>query len=162
MSKGRTKIARRLAAIAIVAALTGACSQGGDDTEAAHEHEHAAACEKGQTIEGEALDSGDFAASEATSTVPVTLRDYAFIGLPSETKGPKVLFRVTVEGSNCHEFEVLDAAGATLTEITAFRKGKTVDLRADLVPGTYTVQCLVTEGKRTHADLGMKVALTVT
>lgn len=102
-----------------------------------------------------------FSRSDADTVVPVVLRDYEFAGLPSEVKGPNVIFTATVEGANCHELEVLDAGGDAVGEIKAFPAGENKQLGVEVEPGTYTVQCLVEEGAKTHAELGMKAALTV-
>jgi plastocyanin len=103
----------------------------------------------------------DFPESEATTKVSVTLQDYAFVGLPATAKGPNVFFTGTVSGSSCHEVQVVDAKAKLLGEIPPFAAGETKTMALKLDPGTYTVQCLVKEGKKTHAELGMKQQLTV-
>jgi hypothetical protein len=142
-----------------VAGLVGACGSGEDRPG------QASAC--GGT--GSVSSSGaggetdlPFAAKETDTKVEVVLQDYGFGGLPSEVQGPNVVFDATVKGSNCHELEVLDADGKPVGEIPAFPAGEEKVLGVELQPGTYTVQCLVKEGKVTHADLGMKATLTVT
>jgi hypothetical protein len=103
-----------------------------------------------------------FPIDQATSEVMTTLTDYAFVGLPSAVEGPNVLFRATVRGGKAHELVVVDAEGRMRAAIGPFRAadGERV-LAAVLDPGRYTVQCLVKEGTRTHAQLGMRRDLTV-
>lgn len=101
-----------------------------------------------------------FAAKEATSTIDVTLQDYAFVGLPATTKGPNVLFKAKVTGGNMHELRVLKSDGTVVGDIPPFDSG-TRTLAVTLAPGTYVVDCPVKEGVKTHADLGMRAELTV-
>lgn len=103
-----------------------------------------------------------FPAGEATSVVTTTLTDYAFIGLPASVGGPNVLIRATIRGRNEHELVVVSDSGATAGAIAPFRAADGErTLAAALEPGRYTVQCLVKEGTRTHAQLGMRRDLTV-
>ncbi len=102
-----------------------------------------------------------FATGEETTAVDVELQDYAFVGVPATVQGPNVLFKASVEGSSAHELEVLDDTGKALGEIHGFKTGTTKELAVVLKPGTYTLQCLVEEGAKTHAELGMKQTLTV-
>ncbi len=102
-----------------------------------------------------------FEEEAATTKAPVTLQDFAFVGLPGSVKGPNVLFEASVKGSNEHELAVHDAGGATVAELQPFRSGRTKKLAAALPPGTYTVLCLVKEGRKTHAELGMRAELRV-
>lgn len=103
-----------------------------------------------------------FQVEQATSEVVTTLTDYAFIGLPATVQGPNVLFRATIRGGNEHELVVVSEGGATVGAIKPFRAADGErTLAAVLEPGSYTVQCLVKEGPRTHAQLGMRRDLTV-
>jgi hypothetical protein len=146
-------------AVLAVAGLVGACGSGEDRPGAA------SAC--GGT--GSVSSSGaggetdlPFTKANVDTKIDVVLQDYAFVGVPGEVKGPNVLFDATVKGSNCHELEVLDSAGKAVGEIPSFPKGEEKELGLELKPGTYTLQCLLKEGKVTHASLGMKATLTVT
>ncbi len=103
-----------------------------------------------------------FVRASADSTTPVVLRDYAFDGVPAQVQGPNVLFVATIGGGNCHELEVLDAAGDAVGEIPSFAAGEKKELGLELRPGTYSLQCLVKEGTKTHEELGMKATITVT
>jgi hypothetical protein len=106
--------------------------------------------------------AASFPAAEASSEVATTLSDYAFIGLPASVEGPNVLFRATIRGGNEHELVIVADGGATVGAITPFRAGDGErTLAAVLEAGSYTVQCLVKEGTRTHAQLGMRRDLTV-
>ncbi len=102
-----------------------------------------------------------FASGEENTKVEVTLQDYAFVGVPETVKGPNVRFSATIKGGNTHELEVIGADGKAVGEIHSFKTGTTKELAIILQPGTYTLQCLVKEGSKTHADLGMKQTLTV-
>lgn len=103
-----------------------------------------------------------FPAGEATSEVTTTLSDYALIGLPATVEGPNVLIRATIRGGNEHELVIVSDSGATAGAIAPFRAADGErTLTAVLEPGSYTVQCLVKEGTRTHAQLGMRRDLTV-
>jgi hypothetical protein len=102
-----------------------------------------------------------FPESEADTRVAVALQDFAFVGVPATVKGPKLLFSAENKGPSPHELEVVDAGGKAVGEIHEFPKGATKTLAVRLEPGSYSLQCLVMEGDRTHADLGMKTALTV-
>ncbi len=97
-----------------------------------------------------------------TTKVDVTLQDYAFVGIPDSIQGPNVLFSGKVKGSNTHEIEVMDAGGKVVGVVHGFEAGTTKKLAVTLQPGTYTAVCLIKEGSRTHADLGMKKTFTVT
>lgn len=121
----------------------------------------ASACGASGDHEGGHDQAPAFAANAATTALSITMKDYVFDGLASRVKGPNVQFETKVAGSNCHELEVIDSAGKAIGAIGAYRGGDVKTLAVALQPGTYTVQCLVKEGSRTHADLGMKVSLAV-
>lgn len=103
-----------------------------------------------------------FAIGEATTTLDVTLQDYVIVGVGSTVRGPNVAFTATVRGGNLHELEVVDDAGDVVGGTGTFRKGTTRTLAVTLAPGTYGLQCLVTEATRTHAQMGMRRTITVT
>src|SRR3954463_14729503 len=96
-----------------------------------------------------------FPQAEATPVVDVTLQDYAFVGIPPSVQGPKVFFKTKIKGSSSHELEILDAEGDAVGEIPAYEGTETKELALKLSPGTYTAQCLVKEGAKTHKQLGM-------
>jgi len=102
-----------------------------------------------------------FASGEETTAVDVKLQDFSFVGVPATVQGPNVLFKASVEGGGAHELEVVDESGEAVGEIHSFKSGTTKELAVILKPGTYTLQCLVEEGAKTHAELGMKQTLTV-
>jgi len=94
--------------------------------------------------------------------VRVTLRDFAFEGVPPTVKGPKVYFEATNRGPTEHELVVKNEAGKELGEIPAFDKAeKPESLALELEPGRYQLACLVRLGSKTHADLGMEAFFTV-
>lgn len=122
----------------------------------------AAAGDRGDDHGHEAATAATFPADQATTEVAVTLSDYAFIGLPPTVGGPNVLFRVTVRGTNEHELVIVDGDGTTRGAIDPVRAADGEQTLAVVLPaGTYRVQCLVKEGTRTHAQLGMRRDLTV-
>ena len=102
-----------------------------------------------------------FEEADADTVVHVTLKDFEFEGLPASVKGPKVFFEAKNEGEHPHELEILDSSGDAVDEIEAFGPDHEAALAVELEPGTYTIQCLVEEDGKTHADLGMKSTLTV-
>jgi hypothetical protein len=145
--------------LAVLALGAGACGGGEDRPEQA-----TSKCSTGASASVSASGVGEelaFPADEADTEIAVTLQNYAFVGIPATVKGPKVLFEAKVSGSNCHELEILDAGGDPVGEIPAFPSTETKTMAIELEPGTYTAQCLVKEGKKTHADLGMKTRFTV-
>lgn len=133
----------------------------------------AGACGKGENRPGssssasasgtsaEQITKPQFDEKAATSTIPVTLQDYAFVGLPATTKGPNVLFEAKVVGGDEHELRVVTKDGKFVGEIPPFKAGSTKKLALKLDPGTYVINCLVTEGKKTHEQLGMHAELVV-
>ena len=144
-----------LALLLALAASLGACGGG----------------EAGDDGSGQAGTGGDgatagpvptFPSGNVSTTLEVVLRDYAFVGIPATVGGPNVLFEAKVRGSNEHELVLDDGAGARVGGLSPFRAGTTRRLAAVLAPGTYTAVCLVKEGARTHADLGMRTTFTVT
>jgi uncharacterized cupredoxin-like copper-binding protein len=128
------------------------------------------ACGKGEDRPGSASASnsgtGDttttaFKAADATATVEVKAHEYVFDGIPATPiTGPRVLFTVHNTGTVDHEFEVVGADGEPVADIHV-DKGKTGTLAVKLKPGTYTAECMLKTGSKTHASLGMKTAFTV-
>jgi hypothetical protein len=156
---------RRLAVVAVVVGFGavgfGACGDGEDRPG------QASACGGTASVSVSGSGAGGeadlpFEEQDADTEIPVVLKDYEFAGVPDEVAGPNVLFEASVQGSNCHELEVLDADGEALGEIPSFPSTEKKELGLELEPGTYTLQCLVKEGAKTHAELGMKQTLTVT
>lgn len=156
---GAPKIKVALLAALLVLAV-GACGSGEDHPGNADADASASASASGSHAHGEA--EHEFEDGEEHSTVALTMKDFAFEGVPAETKGENVLFEARVTAGE-HELEVLDAGGKALGEIEPFKTGDgTKELALKLEPGTYTLQCLVDEGARTHKELGMVATLTVT
>jgi hypothetical protein len=141
--------------------LLGACGGGEDRPGQASSGKCGNASGSASVSGSSAADEGPFKATEATTKVAVTLHDYMFDGIPATLKGPRIYFDAKVTGSNCHEMEVLGSDGKAVGEIPAFPSTEKKHLALELKPGTYTVQCLVKEGAKTHADLGMKTQFVV-
>jgi hypothetical protein len=141
--------------------VVGAGSCGGDEAPA-EEEDVAADGGDGHEHAHDDTTSVTFGADDADTTLTVTLRDYGFVGIPSRVSGPNVRFVATIRGSNRHEIDVLAADGESVAVLPPFATGdgdRTLD--AVLPPGTYSVQCRVKEGTRTHAQLGMRQDLVV-
>ena len=151
-------------ALVALASLVGACG-GDEDVAPTGSSEDAGGHSDGGDDHGHGDDAAPkvtFADGEANAEVETTLRDYGFIGIPASVTGPNVRFTASVRGSNRHELDIVDAEGERLGVTPPFEASdgeRTLDVV--LQPGTYTVQCLVKEGSRTHAQLGMRQELTV-
>lgn len=103
-----------------------------------------------------------FGEAEADTKVEVTLQDHTFVGIPDSLKGPKVFFKATNRGPADHELEILDSSGKRVNEIEAMSPGRSATLAVELEHGSYTAQCLVETGGKTHAELGMRTTFGVT
>ena len=149
----------------LVVAAFGACGSGedrpGSASASGSASGSASASASGSHAHGEA--EMHFAEGEENSTVEVTLKDFAFEGVPAAgAKGENVLFKAHVTTGE-HELEVLDSSGKALGEIEPFGPDDgTKEMALKLAPGTYTLQCLIEEGAKTHKELGMVATLTVT
>ena len=149
---------RRGAAAAALAtlglALGGGC--GGEDGPGdGHDHGDAGAATTAST-------APPFTKAEADTAVDVVLQDYAFVGIPDEVVGPNVHLTASIKGSNFHELLLDDESGELVEDLRPFKRPARQSLAVVLEPGTYTVECLVKEGSRTHAELGMRKTFTVT
>ena len=103
-----------------------------------------------------------FPSNEANTVVQVEAVEYAYKLSVPQAVGPKVYFIVKNAGTIQHEFEILGPDGKAVDEIPAFDKDTTKNLAVELKPGTYTFQCLLKTGDKTHASLGMTTKYTVT
>ena len=108
-----------------------------------------------------AVTERQFPEGDETSSLDVELRDFSFVGMPASTKGPNVQFSARVSTGE-HELLLQDSTGETLAAAAAFKPddGPRV-LAVVLQPATYTIVCLVSEGAKTHDQLGMKTTLVV-
>ena len=134
----------------VVLIVLGACgdSSSSSSSDDGHDHDHAETAAR-------------FTEEEADSRAEVTLKDFEFAGLPPTLKGPKVYLNLVNVGAVQHELLVLAADGKEAAVAPPFPGGNNKSLAAEIPPGTYTVECRVKEGDRTHADLGMKATLVV-
>ena len=146
---------RRIAALAFaVFAFVAACGGNGspegagDEGSDGHDHAHDAP-------------AASFTEQEADTHAEVTLKDFEFVGLPASIKGPRVYLELVNVGTVQHEMMILAPDGKMVAAAPPFPSG-TKSLAAKLPAGAYTVECLVREGDKSHADLGMKTQLTVT
>jgi uncharacterized cupredoxin-like copper-binding protein len=159
------------AVLAAAAIGIGACGDSDDTPTSGSASGSGTGSSSGAGGEGDAHDehgahgSGDkaaFAAADADTTVDVTMRDFAFSGIPATVMGEKVLFEVSNEGPSEHEFVVFKQGGDdAVSGIEPFAEGKTENLAVELAPGSYTVRCLIQLGDQTHAELGMQTDFTV-
>lgn len=149
---------RRVMALAVpavaIASVLGACggsdAGGGDHTSSSDDH-------KGS--HGSREPAG-FAASDADAVVTTELVSYGFTGIPESVKGPRVFFVASNREGTDHEL-IVRKGDEELYELEAFKKGSKT-LAVELEPGQYELVCLIDEGAKTHEELGMRAALTVT
>lgn len=151
MNLRRRLSASALAVLALSVVGLGACGDGEDrpGQVTADDHDHQ-------------VDSKPaFPASDADTQVEVDLVNYRFKDLPEKVKGPKLFFALDNDSSTDHELVIRPpGGGASIGGVGPFRSG-VKQLAVGLPPGVYEVVCLVSEGAKTHADLGMKATLTV-
>lgn len=103
-----------------------------------------------------------FDRAAADTGLDVVLRDFAIDGLPGTAlEGPKVFFSARNDGPAEHELVIVHEDGREAGGIAPFAKGGPKQLAVELPPGRYRAQCLVREGARTHAELGMQTDFTV-
>jgi hypothetical protein len=133
----------RLPVVVMAAGLVlSGCGNGG----AADGHDHGAAAKTA------------FSADEADTEVEVEMKDYAFVGVPASVQGPKVFFAAeTTQGE--HELVVL-REGEEVAAVHPPPRGKG-DLAVELQPGDYVLVCRITEGAKSHEELGMRQPLSV-
>jgi hypothetical protein len=141
-----------VAAIAI-AIVVGGCGGSGGSGNDGHDH--------GGAESSPATAKPAFAKADATTALDVTLQDYAFVGIPDTVTGPKVYFATTIKGSSSHELVLFDERGEAVGDVRPFEAPAHPALAVELAPGTYVAKCLVKEGSRTHADLGMRKTFVV-
>ena len=149
---------RRVAAAAWAVALLlgGAC--GGSSGEVASGDGHDHGDDDGTTT---ASTAPAFTKAEADTALDVVLQDYAFVGIPDTVTGPNVHLTASIKGSNFHELLLNDESGELVEDLRPFKRPARQAIAVVLEPGTYTVECLVKEGSRTHAELGMRKTFVV-
>jgi uncharacterized cupredoxin-like copper-binding protein len=145
-------VRRTAAAAALMLVVLAACGKGEDRPGTS------SASASGTT---DATTSTAFTPADATTRVDVSAHEFMFDGIPATVAGPNVLFTVKNTGKDEHELEIVAPDGEPAGEVHV-GPGATKTLAVKLRPGRYTAQCLLKEGKRTHAELGMKTAFTVT
>ena len=153
----------RLAVALVVTAMwaVAACGGGGDGDDHEHEEAGAGATPASGSTAGTATTAPPFTKAEATTAVDVVLQDYAFVGLPDTVAGPNVHLTASIKGANTHELLLLDAAGELVEDLRPFKRPARQALAVVLEPGTYRLECLIKEGSRTHAQLGMRKTFVV-
>lgn len=105
------------------------------------------------------MEPAAFSQAEADSVVTTGLVSYGFTGIPASTKGPRIFISATNDEGVEHEL-IIKHGNEALMAIDPFKDG-TKTLAVELDPGDYTLVCLIDEGAKTHAQLGMQTTLTV-
>ena len=147
---------RRVAGLALLLVLlASACGSG-------HDHDDEAGGEPADEEHTHNEPAAAFTEEEADTRAEVSLKDFAFVGLPADLKGPKLYLRLVNVGTVQHELLVIDGGGREVAASSPFPTGNTKTLVAELPPGSYTVECRVKEGDKLHSDLGMKMPVSVT
>ena len=148
---------RRVAAAASAVGLliAGACGSGDGGSGDGHDH----AGDEGAATTASTAPA--FTKAEADTALDVTLQDYAFVGIPDTVTGPNVHLTASIKGSNFHELLLNTEAGELVEDLRPFKRPARQAIAVVLEPGTYTVECLVKEGSRTHAELGMRKTFVV-
>ena len=141
------------ALVAAVLVIGAACGGGGE-----HAHDEAGDDASGSTTSSTAP---PFTKAEATTAVEVVLQDYAFVGLPDTVQGPNLHVTASIKGSNTHELMIYDEQDALVEDLRPFKRPARQALAVVLEPGTYSARCLIKEGSRTHAELGMRKTFVV-
>ena len=153
---------KRVLLVAALLLAAAACGNGEDRPQGVSASGSASGSMSGSGSHAHEDTKAQFDKADATTSVDVDAADYRFDKLPATVQGPNVFFTVKNVGSADHEFEVIGPDGEPVGEIGAFKRGVTKTLAIKLAPGKYVVQCLVDEGAKNHAELGMKNDLTVT
>ncbi|MEZ4503251.1 MAG: cupredoxin domain-containing protein [Dehalococcoidia bacterium] len=101
-------------------------------------------------------------------TVEVDLMEWAVNPDRASVPAGLVRFVATNDGSEVHEFVLIEGTskdGEEVTEIEGIAPGDSREIAARLEPGTYQLACLIVEveGGETedHYDLGMHIEFTV-
>ncbi len=156
-------------AVVVTLGMAGCGDDGDDDGVAADSGTEAAECSP----------VGENLAGDAARTVPIELKDYSFTPA-SVTLAPGVVtFAATNVGTENHELAFLPGGGEVpLTaagapdedalgdqgafELEAFGPGLDCSATYEMLPGTYTLFCIVTSADgTTHLSKGMRGLLTV-
>ncbi len=157
----RTGLRRTLAAATVVLmGVLGACGNGEDSPGGASGSGSASGSDEEHHDHGGGGEPA-FDRAGADTGVDVVLRDFAIDGLPAAVKGTKVFFSARNDGQAEHELVIVHEDGKETGAIPPFAKGGPKELAVELPPGRYRAQCLVREGARTHAELGMQADFTV-
>ena len=116
---------------------------------------------------------------EATSTIDITLTDYAFDRTEYRAEAGVITFHAVNEGGDNHEIAFLPAGGDVphvdgrpdedalaevgAFELEAFGPNRSCNATYELAAGTYTLFCIVDiDDEHTHYDEGMRATLIVT
>lgn len=163
MPSGRRRAPRAIGALAVVAIAAGCTGGSAADGASGRPRPTTSTSTIGREWPpGFGPTPATFAREEADTVLTVSLRNYVVLGVPSRVAGPDVWFAATVVGGRRHELEVVDAAGDPVGAIDPFTADEGEQaLALSLPPGTYRIHCLVRNGTRTHASMGMRQDLVV-
>jgi uncharacterized cupredoxin-like copper-binding protein len=89
--------------------------------------------------------------------VAVVAREFLYEPKDLIAKAGEVTFTVRNTGAVEHDFVVENAAKKLVAEARPFPPGKTVQVKARLTPGAYTVYCSIPG----HREAGMQATLRV-
>ena len=109
----------------------------------------------GEEAVGTPAMTGEDEQAAAGEQVDVSLIEFA-IDMPATVPAGEVTFSVTNDGTITHSFEV-EGNGLEEELASPLSPGQSGTLTVDLAPGTYEIYCPIGN----HADLGMRVELTV-
>jgi plastocyanin len=128
-------------------------------------------CKPGQTGTGFSSDfsvtgTGGAEPKTANRTVSFKATDFSFVDLDVSDilAGDTVRFEMLNEGTQPHEYEVLDPAGDAIGEIAGVERGKRGAATITFgKAGRYTYQCILKDAAsgKEHSRLGMKGTFTV-
>ena len=165
---------RRSAAASLAAALLAACSSAGDTLPAGEARETIADTETRTVAPAAPASSPEEGGTSARRIDPrkggleVGFGEFAITLEADEIRPGPVTFVIRNGGALVHGFEIEgedddgDSSGSGNGELKLegqeFGPGEVVEIRADLPPGVYEIECFVAE----HDDRGMRTTLTVT
>jgi len=89
--------------------------------------------------------------------IAVSAREFLYAPKQFTVKAGDLIFAVKNTGAVDHDFVIENAAKKKLAEATPFPPGKTVQVKAKLTAGTYTIFCTIPG----HREAGMQASLKV-
>lgn len=93
----------------------------------------------------------------AAAVVKIAAREFLYVPKSLSAPSGETRFVVTNEGAIEHNFVIESESKSKVAEIAILEPGQTLEVRAVLRPGTYTIYCSLPG----HRDAGMEAALHV-